>query len=279
MKTPLPLLLFVLFFMSSISVYSQDRYFAYAYQSNVLNKGGFDIEFQNELLTGKQGKFSPYIYGQHLNQRLEFEFGLGSKVQTSFYLNSELFSYADTSMETIEQELKLNFSNEWKWKLLDPVADVMGVALYEEVEVGGNNFESETKLIVDKQWRNDLIAFNAVGVYEIERVVVRENGKSKVEWEKSYPIEFNLGYMHFFNPRVGLGFEVFNVNDISEVNGWINSLLYGGVSLHVQSGSFFANISALPQLSNLHTTDFAPGNMDFDGGEKLASRLVIGYSF
>jgi hypothetical protein len=49
--------------------------------------------------------------------------------------------------------------------------------------------------------------------------------------------------------------------------------------MHAQTGRFFANLSALPQLSNLHKTDFAPGNMDLDGGQKLSTRLIIGYSF
>src|ERR1039457_4764917 len=129
---------------------AQDRMFAYAYQSNVLNKGDFDLEFQNELRTGKVGAFSPYIFGQHLDQRLEFEIGLGKNVQTSFYLNSELFNYADTSSTEINQELKISFSNEWKWKLSDPIANALGCTLYEEFEFGGNNIEFETKLILDK---------------------------------------------------------------------------------------------------------------------------------
>ena len=269
----------ILFVLLCSTAFAQDRMFAFTYQSNVLNKGGFDLEFQNELLSGKKGAFSPYAFGQSLNQRIEFEVGLGHNVQTSFYLNSELFNYADTSMNELAQELKISFSNEWKWKIADPVANSIGFALYEEIEVGGNNFESETKLIADKRWGNDLVAFNAVAVYEIEREVALEDGKLDMEWEQSYPMEFDLAYMHFFTPQFGLGVEMVNNNEMNKEDGWMNSVLYGGLSMHAQTGRFFANLSALPQLSNLHKTDFAPGNMDLDGGQKLSTRLIIGYSF
>ena len=147
---------------------AQDRMFAYTYQTNVLNKGDVDLEFWHTLAFGKEGEYSPYVFGQHLDQRVEFEIGVGKNVQTAFYLNSEFFSYADTSSSGLNRELKMSFSNEWKWKISDPVANGVGFALYEELEVGGNNIEFETKLIFDKRWQNDLVAFNIVSVFEIE---------------------------------------------------------------------------------------------------------------
>ena len=45
----------------SVVAYSQDRVFAYTYQTSVLNKGDFDFEFQNTLMTGKVGPFSPFV--------------------------------------------------------------------------------------------------------------------------------------------------------------------------------------------------------------------------
>ncbi len=258
---------------------AQDRMFAYAYQTNVLNKGDFDMEFQNTLATGKTGANSPYVFGQHLDQRLEFEVGLGKKVQTSFYLNSELFNFADTSSSALSQELKISFSNEWKWKLSDPVANRIGFALYEELEFGGNNFESETKLIFDKRWMNDFFAFNIVAKYEIEKEISRVDNITKAEWISNSPVEFNLGYMHFFKPEIGLGLEMRNNNTITENDGWKNSVLFAGLAFHASTGKFFTNITALPQIANLHKTDAAPGNMDINNFEKLEIRILVGYSF
>ncbi len=266
-----------MFFLQA-EAFSQDRIFAYTYQTNVLNKGDFDLEFQNTLATGKKGSFSPYVFGQHLDQRLEYEVGLGKRVQTSFYLNSELFNYADTASSALNQELKISFSNEWKWKLSDPVANAIGFALYEELEFGGNNFESESKLIFDKRWQNDLLAFNVVGKYEIEREILRANNVTKTEWTHNSPIEFNFGYMHFSKPALSLGFEVRNNNDITKEDGWINSVFFAGPAFHVSVGKFFANITALPQIVNLHKSNAAPGSRDLNDFEQIEARVLIGYS-
>jgi hypothetical protein len=173
--------------------------------------------------------------------------------------------------------LKLSFSSEWKWKLSDPVANGVGFALYEELEVGGNNIEFETKLIFDKRWQKDLLAFNVVSVYEIEREVLRENHVTSVEWESSSPVELYLGYLHFFKPQFGVGLEVRNNNEIAKEEGWMNAVVFAGPVVHVSIGKFFANLSALPQLVNLHKTDAAPGNLDLNAFEKAEVRLLIGY--
>jgi len=269
----------ILLILLSLTAYSQDRMFAYTYQSNVLNKGDFDFEFHNTLSTGKKGAYSHYIYGQHLDQRLEYEIGLGKNVQTAFYLNSELFNFADTASTDLNQEHKFSFSNEWKWKLLDPVANRFGLALYEEIEVGGSNWESETKLIIDKRWKRDILAFNAVKKYEIERVVRRQDNMTSSDWYRNSPVEFNLAYMHFLRPEIGIGMEMRENNAIDQDHGWINSVLFAGVAFHAQTGKFFINLTALPQLVNMHKTKAVPGNMDVDNFEKLEASALIGYSF
>lgn len=273
-------ILFILFMVSTIGTvsFAQDRFFAYTYQSNVLNTGDFDLEFQNTLATGKVGAYSPYIFGQHLDQRLEFEIGLGNKVQTSFYLNSELFNFADTASTELNQELKISFSNEWKWKLSDPVANRIGFALYEELEFGGNNFESETKMIFDKRWQNNLLAFNIVGKYEIEKEISRTGNITKAKWTINSPFELYLGYVHFFKPTFGLGLEAKNNNEITKEDGWMNSVLFLGPAFTTSIGKFFINISAPLQIINLHKTDAAPGNLDLNGFEKVEIRIVTGYS-
>ena len=81
-----------MFFLNTPS-FSQDRTFAYTYQSNALNSGDFDLEFQNTISTGKSGAYSPYLFGRHLDQRIEYEIGVGKNIQTSLLqenLNSDV---------------------------------------------------------------------------------------------------------------------------------------------------------------------------------------------
>ena len=266
-------------FMFANTSFAQDRMFAYTYQTNVLSKGDFDLEFQNTLRTGKVGAYSPYVFGQHLDQRLELEVGLGKNVQTSFYFNSELFHYADTSSANLNQELKVSFSNEWKWKLSDPVANRIGSALYAEFEFGGNNIELEGKLILDKRINNDLFAFNLVGKYEIEKEISRENNITKAQWKHNSPVELYFAYMHFLKRQTGLGFELKNNNDITKEDGWMNSVLFGGPAFFGSVGKFFTNISVLPQLANFHRTAAAPGNLDRNDFETVEFRVLAGYNF
>jgi hypothetical protein len=273
------LILFIFLLACYADMYAQDRLFAYTYQTNVLNKGDFDLEFQNTLKTGKTGSYSPYVFGQHLDQRLELEFGLGKKIQTSFYLNSELFNYADTSSIDLNQELKISFSNEWKWKLSDPVANKIGFGLYGELELGGNNVEFEGKILLDKKLQNDLFAFNIVGKYEIEKEISRTDNITKAVWTHNSPVEFYFGYLHSFNPQISFGLEAKNNNDITEKDGWINSVFFAGPAFHAGMGKCFINISALPQLMNLHKTDNAPGNRDLNDFEAMEFRVLAGYSF
>jgi hypothetical protein len=278
MKKKILSTIFIIFSIMTAS-FAQDRLLAYTYQTNVLSKGDFDLEFHNTLATGKVGAYSPYVFGQSLKQRIEFEFGLGHKIQTAFYFNSELSQLADTASTEMSQELKVNFSNEWKWKLSDPVANKIGFGLYGEVEFGGNNIEFEGKLLFDKQFPKDLFAFNIVGKYEVEKEISRENNITKAEWTHNSPVEFYFGYLHHFSKEISLGIEAKDNNDITKEDGWINSVVFVGPAFHATIGKCFVNLSALPQLVNLHKTDAAPGNMDYNNFEKLEVRILVGYSF
>ena len=133
---------------------------------------------------------------------------------------------------------------------------------------------------LDKRWQKDLVAFNVAAIYEIEKEIVTVSGhESEAKWERSTPLEFYLGYLHFIKPTTGLGLELKINNDITEEDGWINSVLFIGPAYHASIDRFFANFSILPQIANLHKTDEAPGNRDLNGFEALEARLLIGYSF
>ena len=107
---------FVLFSFLSLSFVSkaQDRIFTYTYQSNVLNKGQREIEVWNTLRQGKQDFFS------RLDNRTEFEVGLGGNLQTSFYLNLTTITQTvmDGAQKTTDTRHEIGFSNEWKLKLI-----------------------------------------------------------------------------------------------------------------------------------------------------------------
>ena len=273
------LIVLPVFLAFALPSFSQDRVFAYTYETNVLNKGDIDIEFQNTLRTGKTGVGSPYSFGQHLDQRLELEYGLGHRMQTAFYLNSELFNYSFHNSKEIEQELSLSFISEWKWKITDPVADRFGTGLYGELEFGGRNIEIEGKLILDKKLPNDLFAMNLIGRYEIERENSLSDDRLVSEWAKNSAVEIDAGYAHFLNPNFSVGLEAKDVNEIGAEKEWQNSVLFLGPSVHVVVGKCCMLFTAMPQIANLHKTANLPEHLDLINHEKLEVRLVAGLTF
>ena len=144
----------LVFFNIAFVSRAQDRIFTYAYQSTVLNKGQREIEIWNTVRTGREDFYA------RLDHRSEFEIGLGRKLQTAFYLNltAKTRTTEEDASKSLHTENEISFSNEWKLKLMDPVANPFGLALYGEYGIGSNEFELEGKLILDKRISNLTIA-------------------------------------------------------------------------------------------------------------------------
>jgi len=255
-------------FLMIAGVNAQDRYFARTYTSNVLPKGSFDFELWH---TSRFGHEDQYFHA--MDQRFEYEVGLGGNVQTAFYFNRFQKSVSD-STGAINQSSEIGFSNEWKWKVSNPTSP-LGVALYGELGVKGDELELETKLILDKSFGKNLLAFNAV--YELEAEAERENGKNKFELEET-PLEFDLAYMLNFSTSFGAGIEVVNHNDLIKGH-WDNSVLYAGPTINYRGNRWFFIANYLPQLSNLHKTSDFPKNKVLNEHERAEARILIGFSF
>ena len=261
----------VQFTLSMLPCEAQDRVFSTTYQSNVLPYGVRDFEFWSTCRNGHKPNF--YL---GMDNRFEFEIGLGKNVQTSLYFNTDNSMQSDPNMKSdaITQDLGIGISNEWKWKIADPVANVVGCALYQEFELEPDEFEWESKLILDKRFGKNLIAFNAVFQYQL--AFLSSQGNLYNTWNK--PFEFDLGYMHFFGKGFGLGLEAKNHNDFSQGNGWENSLMYAGPSLFINGDGWLITMNFLPQLQNIHKTGTSPDNLVLDQHERYETRVVLSFS-
>jgi hypothetical protein len=268
MKSMRKLTVLLLFTIILQNAHAQDRYFARTYTSNVLPKGNFDIELWHTSRFGHEGQ-----YYHAMDQRMEFEVGLGKQVQTAFYFNRYQKSFTD-STDNISHTSEIGFSNEWKWKVTNP-ASKLGVALYGELGVKGDELELETKIILDRSFGKNLLAFNAI--YELEAEAERENGENELELEET-PLEFDLAYMYNVSINLGLGVEVVNHNDISKGH-WNNSVLYAGPTLNYRGDRWFFIANYLPQIRNLHKTDVSPKNRVLDEHERSEARILVGFSF
>lgn len=256
--------------LAGIVTNAQDRFFARTYNSNVLPKGNIDLEFWHTSRLGHQNQF---FHAQ--DQRMEIEFGLGGNVQTAFYLNRYQKRFSTTADGTITSN-ELGFSNEWKWKLADPTANKVGLALYGEWGIkGGDELELETKIILDKYVGKSLFAFN--GILEFEKEFEWEDGKVHSEGYE-LPVELDFAYMYNINKSVGVGIEVRNHNAIAKGKGWENSTLFAGPTINFRSNRWFIIANFQPQVTNIHKTSYFPGKRVLDENEKAEARILIGIS-
>ena len=251
-----------------IQMQAQDRMFARTYQSNILPKGNFDIEVWHTSRFGHEGQ-----YFHAMEQRLEFETGLGKNVQTAVYLNRFQKSVSD-SAGAISQATEIGISNEWKWKVSRATSPV-GIALYGEWGLKGDEIELETKFIADRSFGKNVVAFNAV--YELEFEAEREHGETEFELEET-PLEFDLAFMHNFTPAFGLGVEIRDHNELVK-GAWEHSVLFAGPTVNFRGQRWFAIVNYLPQLANIHKSAAAPKNKVLDEHERAEARLLVGFSF
>jgi hypothetical protein len=258
----------VFFPFIATTLMAQDRYFGRTYTTNILPRGNFDIELWH---TSRFGHEDEYFHA--MDQRFEYEVGLGGNLQTAFYFNRYQTSVSDSAGE-IHQSSEIGFSNEWKWKVTKPTSK-LGTALYAELGVKGDEVELETKLILDRSFGKSLVAFNTV--YELEWEAEREKGETKFELDET-PIEFDLGYMYNFSTSFGAGLELRDYNEITK-GSWEHSVLFAGPTINYRGSRWFVIFNYLPQLVNLHKTAEAPKSKVLDAHERAEARAIIGFSF
>jgi hypothetical protein len=248
---------------------SQDRVFTYTYQTPTLPTGQSEIEVWTTVRAGREEYF------RALDQRIEFETGLAKSLQTAFYLNLRSRSLAEPespgALLSLHSDVELTFSNEWKYKFLDPVADPLGLALYGEYTVGAALFEFEPRLIVDKSFGRSLVALNVAAEFESER---DDGGDGTIQTEQSTELHVNLAASTEIAPGLSAGIEVFSRNSVGN-NAPRFSALYAGPTLSYASDRFWANITFMPQLTALNGA--TAGGLALREAERYLTRLLFSY--
>ena len=265
--------LLILFSCIVNSSYCQDRLFTYTYQSNVLQKGQREFEVWNTLHSGRTD------YYRAFKNRFEVELGLGSNLQTSFYLNLKNVAAEtkENGISTLNTGFSMSFSNEWKYKLSDPVANSIGSAIYGEFSISHDEMEFEGKIILDKSIGQTLQALNLIAEAEFENTT--ENGE--LETESNIIYEADYGFAYRVAKNLQIGFELNNRNKTNKENGWESSVLYGGPGISFAMEKGWINFSFLPQLAGLYY--YKDGYMEngklLTDYEKLEARLVFSCTF
>ncbi len=262
-----PKIFLILLFISSLYIAKgQDRIFTYTYQSNVLNLGEREIEIWNSIESGREDFY------QRFRHRVEYELGLGGNLQTAFYLNMSQKSYFDVDIEDIVNEsAKIGFSNEWKWKISDPVANFIGFGLYGEFTIEPNEIEIEGKLLFDKQTGDFLHAAN---------IIVERGWEKEVEAGTVVSEAFTEGILLYalayrLKPGLHFGFESMIKTEWAPVREYSN--LFAGPFFSFARNKFWINGTFLPQISSLYSVDEASNGLDLNHSSKFEARVIFSF--
>ena len=271
--------IFLLILSSFQITFATDRNFVFTYESRTLQGGLRELESWMSYNYGRKDFYSA------VENRLEFEIGLGKKLQTSLYLNLSAETLPTTvynpvtnengniifeQQDILETKFNAGFSNEWKYQLSDPSANKIGSALYAEIGIAPGQFELETKVILDKKFNDFVTALNLVS--ELEWKAAREDGQ-KTKWEQESKLEADYGLVYSLPKNFSFGFEARNVN-VFHNNALEHSALFIGPVFSFKQNNWWVSFGAQPQITDLKT-----GGLDLEDHEKLDTRLLFSYSF
>lgn len=238
---------------------ANERRFTYTYESGTLPTGAVEFE---PWTTARIGRESYYL---RFDQRLEFEMGLTDALQTAFYINftgvgaraggalTESFSFGGVS-------------SEWKLKLLDPVADALGLALYAEIGVGPLETEFEFKVILDKRLGDFLLAFNAVAEIELEKEA------DKTVTELVAETDLALGYL--LSQHTSLGLEIRTHSEFAD-GKYEHTSLFVGPAFSYAVEKYWIALSVMLQAAAFG--GHADGSPDLHEHEQVNARVILGF--
>jgi len=205
------------------------RHFTFIYEAPTSPPGSFEIE--NYATTRFTNGFTEAVF------RNELEIGITEHFQASIYFANwnytrrgadRGFHYDTASIEVIHN-------------LTNPVTDPIGISLYQEISGGRRAFESETKLIAQKNFGPLILAYNLTLEAEWEDESLREhNGEIQQAFGASYEL----------SPRVSVGAEM-----LHEVllPAWHSSEaennFFIGPNVSYRGNRWFATVTALAQTT------------------------------
>jgi hypothetical protein len=244
--------------LAALPAAASDRHFVFSQESPVLNDGSRELETYATYSFGRDHFFS------RVQGNLEYEQGLGGGFQTSLYVNFDQVVEDDGLGGTAESFIFDGIATELKLKLLDNVADPVGLGLYLETEFEPDELDVETKVIVDKRMGDLLWTFNLTT-------------EPHFGWpDDSYSLTFSpsMGLGAFVVPnRFLVGLEAVNENlSAGQPLAVVESVLSVGPVLSYTGSNWWTTLTLLPQVAN-----FMGSGLDLTNSQKWQVRLGLSW--
>ena len=251
---------------SASAAHADERKFNYSYEAKTLPQGGFEFEQWATLNLEKEAGSDSL-----LSLREEFEFGLTDRLTTSAYLNLKYLRAQGVPGEADENSFGFeSVSSEWKYKVSDPTADLVGFLLYGELALSNDDYELELKLVFSKHLGPVTIAYNFIYEWELERA----SASSRWHWADVIQNTVGVSLDLPFLPASSVGVEARSEAHFERSLGGPHTSAYWlGPNLHYATSTWWATLSFLTQL-DIHGLQFSE-----PGYTKYELRLVFGINF
>jgi hypothetical protein len=266
--------------------WADEQYFGYTYSAELLGKGQTEAEL---WATDRRGKADGHFDAQ--DYRIELEHGVTNRFSVAGYANFA-GHHIRNNEERVDRDFALRgLSAEFKYQVLSPFKDGLGLVLYAEpawsrIHGGGEKgteLELEFKAIVQKNFLDDRLIWAANFTFEPEWEKEKEvdeiTGDTEVEWEKELKLEVSSGVTY----RVASGWYAGVEGRYASVYpDWTNGLhretyaVFAGPVIHYGGKKWWATLSYQPQLFGGPSP---VGSRALDEYEKREIRLKLGYNF
>ena len=278
------------------AVRADEPLFGFTYTTDLLPKGSFEVEqWSTTRFTKATGNF------WQQENRTELEYGVNDRFQFSLYANydstaachngpfgattpGEPFSYDVPGADDHYNRTRfIGVSGEAIFRLLSPYTHTVGVALYFEPTIGPGFIEPESRLILQKNFRDDrlVLGFNFTYAPEYRRLPPQTSCMCLAETD----VNADFGASYRFRRNWSAGFEFMNEREFNNLHFTeeINSAHYLGPVVHYAGKHFFVTADFVAHMpwATIHSATL-PGAVvngyDFDNDfEKYRVRIKFGW--
>jgi hypothetical protein len=253
-------LLFVLISGLSASLaYAGEGLFSRAYTTETVPQGHFELEQSARWRDGRA--FGTY---NSLDFASEFEYGFTDNFQGALYINTQ-YLHANGAPDDNDPQGETGFyrnqfflqgvAAEFIYRILSPISDPIGLALYYEPEIGFydmhngdkeyNSFSNEYRLLLQKNFMGDqlILVYNLVGEIEYFRYSPGDtNFLGELDWNNE------IGASYRFAPNWYGGWEIRNHNEFGNFYSHDHSVFWTGPAIHYGGPKWWGTLGILRQF-------------------------------
>jgi hypothetical protein len=216
--------IFTLSLLPAMCTFGGVRHFTFLYEAPTSPPGSIELE---NTVTSRHGSRWNDVF-----IREELEIGITDRLQLGIYPvdwghDHDGFRYNGGAIELI-------------YNLSNPVIDPVGVSLYQEISVARRHFESESKLIAQKNFGRWILDYNATLEAEWE---------SKGLEEQSGELQQALGASYEISPRLSVGVEFLHEFIFPDWRDEITNV-FVGPNISYRQQSWFVTVTALAQATD-----------------------------